>query len=85
MAVSRITKGLAEARKVPVYVYTVAEAADVLRVSKFSIYKWINEGVIASLDLSESGRGNRKVRITAEALNDFLISKRMTGYGKQES
>jgi excisionase family DNA binding protein len=80
MAVKRNTKELAEAVKVPVYTYTVGEAAEVLHVAKSTIYKMINNGELKAVDLAAAGSLQRKFRITADALNAFLSSKKVTDY-----
>lgn len=45
---------------------TVTEVAKILKVHKFSIYRWINNGTMKRIKIGKS------VRITTEQLEEFI-------------
>lgn len=46
--------------------YTVEEVADILKVNKFTVYRWVNEKRLKSLKFGTS------VRISQKDLDQFL-------------
>lgn len=55
--------------------YTLEEAMEYLSLSKSSIYRLFNEGKLKRVRLLGSGKkGKANIRITEEAMNDFVHS-----------
>lgn len=51
-------------------VYTVAEAAEILRIHKHTAYRWIRQGKLPARRLA----GGRGVRVTQADIDAFLAS-----------
>lgn len=56
---------------------TVPEVAEILRVSRNSVYRWISRG-----DLTKVKLGGRAVRIKQADLGRFIEDRRSGGQGK---
>lgn len=51
---------------------TVKEVAELLRVGKSTVYDWVDRGDLPAMDFNVKRGGNRNVRITKAALQEFL-------------
>lgn len=53
-------------------VMTAKEVAALLRVGKSSVYEWVDRGDLAAINFNTKRGGNRNLRITKAALQEFL-------------
>ena len=56
------------------HLYSVAEVADIVGVTRQTVRSWIAKGELAAINL----RGNQGFRIAREALDRFLASRQTT-------
>lgn len=57
-------------------IYTPKEVADILRVSRYTVYKWIKEGKVPAFKLSRKGKGG--LLIPADFLHS-LFNQNLNG------
>lgn len=56
--------------------HSVVAAADVLEVSKWTVYRLIASGDLDTVDVAPSGSRRAKTRVPAESLAAFIASRR---------